>query len=246
MPADISPKSQFFKDLKFAYEYYHVERITSRERQKQAYAKPLLDAILSYIDKGSKNAIFLSANEHTLIVLLSAFNMLSAECLLENYRKEKKSGKPLETQNCTYPHSPSNFIFEVYHEEDGTASMAFKYNGKSVYLCDPATEANCKYIDFIDSVHKATGYMSIEEYNMLCNSGPQHHPDYSDYDRRYNPTVIVSSENEGFTSMEVVLLFFCSFASVFLIIQLVLNRGKGKNNQFRHRRLQEVDESTRE
>jgi len=245
MPADINPKSQFFKDLKFAYEYYYVEQMTSRERQKQAYAKPLLDAILSYLDRGNKNAIFLSANERTLIILLSAFNVLSTECLLDNYRKEKH-GKPIDYQNCTYPHSPSNFIFEFYNEEDGTASMAFKYNGKSLYLCDPAKQENCKYIDFIDAVHKATGYMSIEEYNMLCNPGPQHHPDYSNYDRRYNPTVIISSETEGFTSMEVVLLFFCSFASVFLLIQLVLNRGKGKNSQFRHRRLQEVDESARE
>jgi len=241
LPGDMTEDSQYFKDLKFAYEYYFVQQLSAHKIQRKAYSKHLLNAILNYIDTRNKNAVFFSVNERTLAVLLGAFRILNTKCLVENHRAEK-SGEPIPFENCVYPHYTNSFIFEVYRETE--PKIAFLYNGKPISLCSTG-EGLCKYKDFVNMVNPAEGGITIEEYNEVCNPGFEHHPDYMNYDRRYAPSVIITrAKKTGFTTLEVALIFFCSFASLVLIVQMVLKKGKQKklDNQFKHKRLEYYDD----
>jgi len=228
LPVGLTADSQLFRDLKFAYEYYYVQQLTAKKIQRQVYVKNLLDALIFHIYNGKKNAVFFSVPERTIAVLLGAFNILNTECLIQNYHAEK-SGENIPYKNCVYPHYTNSFIFEYY--KDVEPKIAFLYNGKHVSLCD--TEGFCKYKDFLASVGQVTGEMNLDKYNSICKPGVSHHSDYMDYDRRY---VILDSET-GFTIMEVALISFCSFASLVLIVQMVLKAGKKRKieKQFKHK-----------
>jgi len=217
LPAGISTDSQFFKDVKFAYEYYYAKAHEGLPIQRTLYAVPILESIVTYIDdfltgKTPRNAIFLSAHDTTLMSLLAAFNITTADCLVENYRDEK-AGKPIKNPHCVYPQYASNVIFEVYKTPE--PSIAFYYDGKPINLCDKEG-SRCTVKDFVESyVKKVTDGLTMEDFYMTCDS---QHP--------RNQTVGVESKSRrvilqsmgGLTHLEMILMALSIFLSLLIVV----------------------------
>jgi len=229
LPGGITPDSQFFKDVKFAYEYFYAKVHEGLPLQRALYAAPILESIVKYIDdfltgKTPRNAIFLSAHDTTLMSLLAAFNVTNPDCLVENYRDEK-AGKPVKYPHCAYPQYASNLIFEVYKTSE--PSIAFYYDGKPINLCDNGNN-RCTVKDFINSyVKKVTEGLTMEDYYMTCDSK---HPRNQTAGVESKSRRVVLQSMGGMTRLEVILMALSILLSLLIVVNWI-NKKREETSQ---------------
>ena len=185
LPGNVDPvtQEQYYKDLKFAYEWYTTQTIEGTPNQVELFALNLLDFISGNINAtingtSSLNFIFLSGHDTTVLALLSAFNITTADCLLDNYRNDK-NGLPIETPNCIYPQFAANLIFEFYNTEE--PYVLFYYNGTQVPFCGNSNN-NCTYKQFQSYITQVTGGLTPADYVQMCSLTQLPIPTTSDTD----------------------------------------------------------------
>jgi Na+-transporting methylmalonyl-CoA/oxaloacetate decarboxylase gamma subunit len=218
LPAGIAPESQFFKDLKFVYEFYYTKTVEALPIQRALYAKPLLVSILEYIDdfladRTPRNAIFLSAHDTTLNTLLAAFNITNTDCLIENYRNEK-AGKPINYPDCVYPQYASNMVFEVYKTPE--PSLALYYDGKPINICGKKSN-RCSVKDFINYATQVTDSVDMENYLGQCD--PLHSENRTTIIEKVkqSKSKIILQTFKGFTNLEVKLMMVSVVLSLLIV-----------------------------
>jgi len=228
LPGGIHPDSQMFKDLKFVYEFFYAKTVEALPMQRALYAKPLLEAILSYVDdflheRTPRNAIFLSAHDVTLMTLLAAFNITNTDCLLDNYRHAKK-GKMIKYPDCVFPEFASNLIFEVYRTPQ--PSIAFYYDGKPMNLCGKA-DNRCTVSEFIDYTKQVTNFLTMEDYYSQCD--PMHSLNQTHHKKvRKNKMILQTSS--GFTQLEIILMVLAVVLSLSIVGHWVSSQKNENEN----------------
>jgi len=170
LPANIDPKTQGYKDLKFAFEWYTTKIYEGTPDQRSFYALNILNALQDYFNqkadgKTDLKFILLSAHDVTLLNLLSAFGIVTKECLLENYRAEK-AGNIRPHEDCEYPQYASNIIFEFYKSPE--PAVIFRYNGKAISLCGDKASGRCNLPAFKQYVDKVTNSYTSDDYKVRC------------------------------------------------------------------------------
>ena len=247
LPAGIAPESQFFKDLKFVYEFYYTKTVEALPIQRALYAKPLLVSILEYIDdfladRTPRNAIFLSAHDTTLMTLLAAFNITNTECLLENYRNEK-AGRSINYPDCVYPQYASNMIFEVYKAPE--PSLALFYDGKPINICGKKSN-RCSVKDFINYATQVTDSLNIEDYLGQCD--PLHFENQTTIQKgKQSRSRVILQTLKGFTNLEVKLMIASVVLSLLIVCHwFVSQRNENANEKIRPEDIESVPSSDNE
>jgi len=150
------------------YQYILEERL---DIQKELTSFNVLKAIMDSMEnfrqgKNSKKLVFLSGHDINIIAVLSAFGIMSAECLLANYR-DYKLGEDPSYPSCQFPEFASNLIFEFYNHTTNP-SVKFYYNDVLVPLC--GEEESCSYDDFVNLIRTSSGNNNLVTWNEKCGS----------------------------------------------------------------------------
>jgi len=175
LPGGIDPTSEEFADLQFWAQWYEIYPTLNLPIQRQLFSGPILNSILQMFQQKRANTTplnfaFYAAKETMLATILSALNITTPECLLENWRSEK-DGKTAPNPNCNYPIFASNLIFEFYNDTTSPYVM-FKYNGAAMPICNGQT--SCPLNDFATYIQNITAGYDLNNFQKWCNANQTH------------------------------------------------------------------------
>jgi hypothetical protein len=150
------------------YQYILEERL---EIQKELTSFNVLKAIIDPMESfrqgnNPKKLVLLSGHDINIIAVLSAFGIMSAECLLANY-KDYELGEDLSYPNCQFPEFASNIIFEFYNQTTNPY-VKFYYNDVLVPLC--GEDESCSYDDFVALAQTSSGNNNLATWNEKCGN----------------------------------------------------------------------------
>ena len=171
LPGGLDPKSQDFADVQFWTQWYEIYPTLNLPIQRQLFSGPILNNILQMFQQkraGSTpvNFAFYAGKETMLATILSALNITTPECLLENWRAQK-AGKDVPNKNCNYPIFASSLIFEFYNDTAKPYVM-FKYNGAAMPICNG--ETTCALTDFSTYIKNITNGYDLNNFKQWCNA----------------------------------------------------------------------------
>ena len=169
LPGNIDPQSDVYLNITFARNWYFTQALWGSQQQRQLLSVPLFNYIFNYFDAKAAGStplefMFLSTAETNLIDLLATLNIMTADCLMENYRAQL-AGQAVPHPNCNYTEFASSIILEFY-DNDGSPSVVFKYNDVAIPLCSGKTE--CSYDDFKNLVSQSTNGYTLDNYKHEC------------------------------------------------------------------------------
>ena len=169
LPGNIDPQSEVYLNVTFARNWYFTQALWGAEQQRQLLSVPLYNYIFDHFDAKAAGAtplefMFLSTAETNLIDLLATLNILTADCLKENYQAQL-AGQPVPHPNCNYTEFASSIILEFY-DNNGSPTVVFKYNNVAIPVCSGQTE--CSYDDFKSLVQKSTNGYTPDDYQRDC------------------------------------------------------------------------------
>jgi len=141
----------------------------SQDVQREILSFHSLNEILKQLadfreGKNAKKLALYSGHDINLYVILSAFGIITEDCLLANYQGEVQ-GKDRPYPNCKYPKFASNLIFEFYNDTKAPY-VKFYYNDKLIRLC--GNNDHCSYKEFIAFVQKSYGNHNLESWTEIC------------------------------------------------------------------------------
>ena len=118
IPGGIDPSSQYYQDVKFAYEWTSANMYLSQDIQVQMSSMTIFQNILSLMDQAAAGKSKLkyaqySAHDVTLLPMLASLGVVNTQCLLANY-VAKKANQDLPYPNCVFPGFTANIAFELY------------------------------------------------------------------------------------------------------------------------------------
>ena len=169
IPGGIDPTSQYYQDVKFAYEWTMANQYLGQDLQVQITSMTMFQNILNLMDKaisGKSTVKFsmYSAHDVTMIPVLASLGIVNSTCLLDNY-VAKKANQTLPYPNCVFPGFTANLAFELY----GGASpyVSVRYNGNLINICNDAS--SCGVTDFRTDVETKTNYTyNNANFKVLC------------------------------------------------------------------------------
>jgi len=169
LPGNIDPNSEVYLNVTFARNWYFMQALWGSEQQRQLLSVPLYNYIFDYFDaKAAGNTefqfMFLSSAETNLIDLLATLNILTPDCLRDNYLADL-GGQERPHPNCNYTEFASSIILEFYNN-GGSPTVVFKYNNVAIPVCSDQVE--CPYSDFKNLISQNTGGYSPDDYQRDC------------------------------------------------------------------------------
>jgi len=169
LPGNIDPQSDVYLNITFARNWFFTQALWGKQKQRQLLSVPLYTYIFNYFDAKSAGTtpfefMFLSTAETNLIDLLATLNIVTADCLMENYHAQL-AGEALPHPNCNYTEFASNIILEFYNN-NGSPSVVFKYNDVAIPVCSGQIE--CPYDDFKNLVNQSTNGYTYDKYKHDC------------------------------------------------------------------------------
>jgi len=169
LPGNIDPNSEVYLNVTFARNWYFMRALWGAEQQRQLLSVPIFNYVFDYLDQKAAGTtelefMFLSSAETNLIDLLATLNILTPECLMDNYRADL-SKEPRPHANCNYTEFASSILFEFYNNS-GSSTVVFKYNGVAIPVCSDNVE--CPYNDFKNFVNQATNRYTPDDYQRDC------------------------------------------------------------------------------
>ena len=169
IPGDIDPTSQYYQDLKLAYEWSATYWYTAQELQTQLTGMSLLQNVFNLMDKvvAGKSPIkysMFSAHDVTLLPVLASLGIVNNTCILANYVAEK-ANKAVPYPNCVFPSFTANLAFDLYGGKSPYVEVY--YNGDLVKICN--NKSSCGLSDFRADVEKKTNYAyNNANFKLLC------------------------------------------------------------------------------
>ena len=188
IPAKIKPHSKYYRDAEFAYNWMTANEYIGQQVQRQVNAVYLFKSIVNIMNRtiaGTSPLQFViySGHDNTLLSILSAFGLVTTECLLENYVTQS-AGFQVPYEHCIYPAFASNLKFELYNGT--TPTVKFYYNDDEIHLCVNATNG-CTFSQFQDYIGQATNNYTTADYDRIC-SRPQGVANFDDTASNSNAT----------------------------------------------------------
>ena len=171
IPGGIDPTSQYYQDLKLAYEWTSAFWYTAQTIQTQLTAIDLFQNALNLMDKvvAGKSAIkfsMFSAHDVTLLPVLATLGIVNDTCLLANY-VAKKANKTLPYPNCVFPGFTSNLAFELYTSTTSSPFVEVYYNGNLIKICN--NKSSCSLTSFRTDIQTKTNYAyNNANFATLC------------------------------------------------------------------------------
>jgi len=170
LPGNIDPNSELYLNVTFARNWYFMQALWGSEQQRQLLSVPLYNYIFDYFDAKAAGEtefqfMFLSSAETNLIDLLATLNILTPECIRDNYLAEL-SGQEKPHPNCNYTEFASSILLEFYNN-GGSPSVVFKYNNVAIPVCSEG-QIQCPYSEFKDLISRSTGGYSADDYQRDC------------------------------------------------------------------------------
>ena len=169
IPGDIDPTSQYYRDLKFSYDWTMANQYIAQDIQTQITAIDLFEDVLNLMDKviAGKSTLkysMFSAHDVTLLPLLSILGVVNTTCLLDNY-VANKANQALPYPDCVFPGFTANIAFELY--AGTTPSVKVLYNGKVVKICSDAY--SCGLTAFRADIEAKLNYTyNNANFKLLC------------------------------------------------------------------------------
>ena len=169
LPGNIDPDSEVYLNVTFARNWYFTQALWGAQQQRQLLSVPLYSYIFDYFDRKAAGStdfefMFLSTAETNLIDLLATLNILTPDCLMDNYQAELSGGdKP--HPNCNYTEFASSVILEFYNNS-GSPTVIFKYNNVPIPVCSDNVE--CSYSDFKNLISQNTNGYTPDDYQRDC------------------------------------------------------------------------------
>jgi len=169
LPGNIDPNSEVYLNVTFARNWYFTQALWGAEQQRQLLSVPLFNYIFKYFDAKAAGTtdfqfMFLSTAETNLIDLLATLNILTADCLMDNY-KAQLAGQDVPHPNCNYTEFAASIILEFYNNS-GSPTVIFKYNNVPMPVCSGQTE--CSYDEFKNLVNQSTNGYTPDDYKDDC------------------------------------------------------------------------------
>ena len=171
IPGGIDPNSQYYQDLKLAYEWTAVNQYITQDLQIQISSMAMFQNVLNLMDQviAGKSTIkysMFSAHDVTLLPILSKLDVLNSTCLLANYAA-KKANQALPYPNCLFPGFTANVAFELYGGT--TPYIKVFYNGNLVSICN--NNNSCGLTDFRADIETKTNYAyNNANFKLLCTA----------------------------------------------------------------------------
>jgi len=168
LPGGLSPDSQDFKDIVYWAHWYEIYPSLNMPLQRQLFSGPLLNNILTMFQEKQKKAteldfVFYAAKESLLASLLSAFDIMTPECIKANWEAQK-AGKEIPHKECNYPIYASNLIFEFYNTQN--PYVMFKYNGNIMKICKG--KESCTLDEFAAKIKEVTAGYDLAKFQEFC------------------------------------------------------------------------------
>ena len=169
IPGGIDPASQYYQDLKFAYEWTSAVWYTAQTIQTELTSIDTFQNVLNLMDKviAGKSAIkfsMFSAHDVTLLPLLATLGIVNDSCLLANY-VAKKAGKTLPYPNCVFPGFTANLAFELYGGK--SPYVVVYYNGNLIKVCNG--QSSCGLTAFRTDIQTRTNHLyNNANFKTLC------------------------------------------------------------------------------
>ena len=171
IPGGIDPTSQYYKDLRFAYEYTLAFWYTAQDLQTQLTGMTQFQNVLNLLDqvvagKSKLKYSMLSAHDVTLLPVLATLGVVNHTCLLANYVAQK-ANQTLPYPNCVFPGFTANLIFELY--SDPSPYVVVYYNGNQIKICNNKSTCNLK--SFRTDIEAKTNYAyNNANFKVLCTA----------------------------------------------------------------------------
>ena len=173
IPGGIDPTSQYYQDLKLAYEWLSAIWYTAQTVQTQLTSIDTFQNILNLMDKvvAKKSAIkfaMFSAHDVTLLPVLATLGIVNDTCLLANYVATRAS-KTLPYPNCVFPGFTANIAFELYSSTTSTPFVEVYYNGNLIKICN--NKSSCGLTSFRTDIQTKTNYAyNNANFDTLCGN----------------------------------------------------------------------------
>jgi len=173
LPGGLDPTTQDYKDVVFWALWYEIYPTLNMPLQRQLFSGPLMNNVLNLFQQKRNGTTdlsfsFYAAKESLLASLLSAFGIMTPECLLENWEAQKAQ-KPIPHLQCNYPMYASNLIFEYFNT--AAPYVVFKYNGNVMKICDG--KDSCTLDEFTAKIQQITGGYDLAKFQQWCGTAPQ-------------------------------------------------------------------------
>jgi len=170
LPGKIDPDSDVYLNVTFARDWYFLKALWGSDQQRQLLSVPLYDYIFKYFDAKAAGEtefefMFLSSAETNLIDVLATLNILTPDCLMENYKAEL-AGKDKPHPNCNFTDFASTILLEFYNNS-GSPTVVFKYNNVAIPVCSK-DQVECSYDDFKELISQNTNGYSADDYERDC------------------------------------------------------------------------------
>jgi len=170
LPGKIDPDSDVYLNVTFARDWYFLKALWGSDQQRQLLSVPLYDYIFKYFDAKAAGEtefefMFLSSAETNLIDILATLNILTPDCIMENYKAEL-AGQDKPHSNCNFTDFASTILFEFYNNS-GSPTVVFKYNNVAIPVCSE-DQVECSYDDFKDLISQNTNGYSADDYERDC------------------------------------------------------------------------------
>ena len=167
LPGNIDPTSEIYRDLLFFTRWYEIYPTLALPVQRQIFAGPFLYNLLSMIQQvqngtTSLNFVFYAAKETMLSTILTAFNIMTPDCLKANWDAERNN-QTVPYPECIYPAFAANLIFEFYNTSDPYVRV--KYGNNVMSVCGTET---CSLADFTSLVNNVTNGTTLDNFKNYC------------------------------------------------------------------------------
>lgn len=162
---------ELISNISYAFAWTSIHVWDGQGIQRQLNSFGLVDSVLKQMAnfrQGEKynKAVLFSGHDENIMALLSAFGVITEECLLANfyaYLENKTTPHP----TCYFPYFASNLVFELYNTT-GSPYVKFYYNNALIPLCNG--QPRCSYDDFMFFARNATGNNTINSYYEQCGT----------------------------------------------------------------------------
>ena len=163
--------SELIRNFTYAYSWFILHIEYGQEKQRQLNAFQFVTEILNQLeafrkgDKDFKRAALYSGHDYNIYSILSAFGIVTEECLMANFLSSVEGESSLPYPTCYFPFYASNLVFEMYNKTN-RAYVKVLYNNDVIRLCK-GKEA-CEYNDFIRFARNAIGGHTPKSYKKSC------------------------------------------------------------------------------
>jgi len=217
------------ESLNYGQAYFQFIQRQSKAIQRELISFNVLKAIRDHLTNfrqgnNAKKLVFLSGHDSNIYAMLSALDVITADCLLANY-DDHQNGRPLTDPLCQYPRFASNLIFEFYNDTTSPEIKVY-YNDMLVPLC--GGKDICSYDDFMAVVKDSNGEIdSLKTWKAKC------HMDNSESGQKVlvESSIEAAEESSTFLSVGIETWVFiaaaCSSGILFIIgVCLLMKRKK--------------------